>query len=173
MTYVGGSRKDTKTEAACFAVIRLLAGSEPLGVRAIQDQLMPDHPRDAVRMAIKQCVGTAVIAVDPGKNNAQLRVGAVAVRPPNPARPAMQANRHPARASVRLASRHRKDHAVKLSSAMITDPAVAAAALTQKCGLCRAPAGQPCTNTVRPGEPLPGRTVHHFRITNTVERPAP
>jgi AAA domain len=72
LTYVGGSRQDSKTEAAYLAVIRLLAGSEPLGVRAIQDNLTPDNPRDAVRVAIKHGVGQGVLTVDTGKNNAHL-----------------------------------------------------------------------------------------------------
>jgi hypothetical protein len=38
------------------------------------------------------------------------------------------------------------------------------AALAQRCGLCGAKPGQPCVNTLKPGEPLPGRTVHWFRI---------
>ncbi|POX86873.1 hypothetical protein C3477_13255 [Mycobacterium kansasii] len=39
-----------------------------------------------------------------------------------------------------------------------------AASLTQRCSLCGAPPGNACRNTVRPGQPLPGRQVHHYRI---------
>jgi hypothetical protein len=37
-------------------------------------------------------------------------------------------------------------------------------ALAQRCGLCGAKAGEPCRNTLQPGQPLPGRTVHWFRL---------
>ncbi|HSS26056.1 MAG TPA: AAA family ATPase [Mycobacterium sp.] len=73
LTYAGGSRKDSKAEAAYLAVIRLLADSDdPLGVRAIQEQLNPPHPRDAIRKAIKCGVDKDVLAAEKGNNNAKL-----------------------------------------------------------------------------------------------------
>lgn len=37
-------------------------------------------------------------------------------------------------------------------------------AMKTRCGLCGAKAGEPCRNTIQPGQPLPGRQVHHYRI---------
>lgn len=42
-----------------------------------------------------------------------------------------------------------------------------AAALAVRCGLCKAAAGAPCRNTINPGQPLPGRAVHYYRIPTT------
>ncbi len=72
LTYAAGSRQDSKDEAAYLAVIGLLAAGDPLGVRAIQDSLTPDNPRDTVRKAIKRGVDKAVLAVDKGQRNAKL-----------------------------------------------------------------------------------------------------
>lgn len=41
------------------------------------------------------------------------------------------------------------------------------AALDTRCGMCGAEPGQPCHNTLQPGEPLPGRRVHFYRMTTT------
>lgn len=41
--------------------------------------------------------------------------------------------------------------------------------LHHRCGLCGAPPGKPCRNTIRPGEPLPGRRFHYYRTTLTTE----
>lgn len=38
-----------------------------------------------------------------------------------------------------------------------------------KCQVCQAPKGKPCRNTIRPGEPLPGRAEHFSRAL----RPTP
>lgn len=38
-------------------------------------------------------------------------------------------------------------------------------ALHHRCGLCGAPPGKPCRNTIRPGEALPGRAAHFYRLT--------
>ncbi|WP_436836853.1 zinc finger domain-containing protein [Mycobacterium avium] len=46
----------------------------------------------------------------------------------------------------------------------IVTAADVAAALAVRCGLCKAPAGAPCRNTIRPGQPLPGRAVHWMRL---------
>jgi len=35
--------------------------------------------------------------------------------------------------------------------------------LAYRCEVCKAKPGQPCTNTIRPGEPLPGRVYHYAR----------
>jgi len=35
--------------------------------------------------------------------------------------------------------------------------------LAYRCEVCKAKPGQPCTNTIRPGDPLPGRTYHYAR----------
>lgn len=43
-------------------------------------------------------------------------------------------------------------------------PEQVAAAKASRCGLCRAQAGEPCINIFRPGEPLPGRTIHWYRL---------
>lgn len=43
------------------------------------------------------------------------------------------------------------------------DPRIMAA-LNRSCDICRAPVGQPCTNPIRPGHPLPGRLVHLGRL---------
>lgn len=43
-----------------------------------------------------------------------------------------------------------------------TSPLVVAA-LQTRCGLCGAKPGEPCRNTICPGQPLPGRTVHWYR----------
>jgi len=40
------------------------------------------------------------------------------------------------------------------------------AALSRFCVVCKARPKQPCSNTIRPGEPLPGRSVHYARATN-------
>lgn len=34
------------------------------------------------------------------------------------------------------------------------------------CVVCKARPKMPCTNTIRPGEPLPGRATHYARTTN-------
>jgi hypothetical protein len=36
--------------------------------------------------------------------------------------------------------------------------------LVNKCEVCKAKSGEPCRNTIRPGEPLPGRSVHYARL---------
>jgi hypothetical protein len=46
------------------------------------------------------------------------------------------------------------------------------AALAQRCGLCGAKPREPCRNTIRPDQPLPGRQYHWFRI-NTTPKGAP
>jgi hypothetical protein len=33
-----------------------------------------------------------------------------------------------------------------------------------RCEVCQAKPGEPCRNTVKPGEPLPGRVEHHARV---------
>lgn len=40
------------------------------------------------------------------------------------------------------------------------------AALSSYCVVCRSRPNRPCVNTIKPGEPLPGRAVHHARSTN-------
>ncbi len=35
--------------------------------------------------------------------------------------------------------------------------------LARRCEVCKAKPGQPCTNTILPGEPLSGRDVHYAR----------
>ena len=37
-------------------------------------------------------------------------------------------------------------------------------ALTRRCDICKAAVGDLCTNTIRPGVPLPGRLVHLGRL---------
>jgi hypothetical protein len=44
-------------------------------------------------------------------------------------------------------------------------------ALHHRCGLCGARPGEPCRNTVQPGQPIPGRTVHLYRLTTTEGEP--
>ena len=38
-------------------------------------------------------------------------------------------------------------------------------ALTRRCDLCKAAVGELCTNTIRPGQPLPGRLIHLGRLS--------
>lgn len=48
----------------------------------------------------------------------------------------------------------------------LTDPdsALIKDALTRRCGLCNAPKGVLCSNTIHSGHPLPdGRLIHHGR----------
>lgn len=49
----------------------------------------------------------------------------------------------------------------------LTDPDSPAVteALTRPCDLCQAPRGQLCRNTIHPNQPLPGRLIHHGRIS--------
>jgi len=35
--------------------------------------------------------------------------------------------------------------------------------LDERCDVCKAKPGEACTNTLRPGAPLPGRSVHLAR----------
>jgi len=35
--------------------------------------------------------------------------------------------------------------------------------IARYCVVCKAKPGAPCTNTIKPGEPLPGRTYHYAR----------
>ena len=37
-------------------------------------------------------------------------------------------------------------------------------ALDYPCPVCKARKGKPCTNTIQPGEPLPGRDTHVGRV---------
>jgi hypothetical protein len=39
-------------------------------------------------------------------------------------------------------------------------------ALGWTCDLCQARVKHLCVNTIRPGEPLPGRVVHHARLVD-------
>jgi hypothetical protein len=41
---------------------------------------------------------------------------------------------------------------------------VTSRALTYRCGLCGAKAGEECRNTIQVGRPLPGRRFHHYRL---------
>ncbi|AIK69185.1 hypothetical protein PBI_HADES_78 [Mycobacterium phage Hades] len=45
------------------------------------------------------------------------------------------------------------------------DPRVQAAQAARSCDICKAPKGKPCSNTIRPGKPLPGRVIHFGRLT--------
>lgn len=47
------------------------------------------------------------------------------------------------------------------------NPADIAAALVVRCGLCKARPGEPCRNTIKPGQPLPGREIHYYRVPTT------
>jgi len=42
-------------------------------------------------------------------------------------------------------------------------PSAQADPLDRKCEVCGSPRGTACTNTIRPGQPLPGRAHHHAR----------
>lgn len=42
----------------------------------------------------------------------------------------------------------------------------AADPLSRYCQVCQARPKRPCRNTIKPGEPLPGRAVHWARATN-------
>lgn len=46
-----------------------------------------------------------------------------------------------------------------------TSPVVKAA-LKTRCGLCGAKPGEPCRNTIQPGQPLPGREMHFYRAAD-------
>ncbi|QBI97418.1 hypothetical protein SEA_FANCYPANTS_82 [Mycobacterium phage Fancypants] len=46
------------------------------------------------------------------------------------------------------------------------DPRVQAAQSARSCDICKAPKGTPCSNTIRPGKPLPGRVIHFGRLTD-------
>lgn len=35
--------------------------------------------------------------------------------------------------------------------------------MTERCEICAAKPGEPCHNTISPGQPLPGRTLHYAR----------
>lgn len=35
--------------------------------------------------------------------------------------------------------------------------------LTKRCDICHVPAGAVCVDTIHPGQPLPGRAMHHGR----------
>lgn len=45
-------------------------------------------------------------------------------------------------------------------------PQAVTEALSRPCDICRAKPGDLCTNPIRPGQPLPGRIVHHGRMEN-------
>ncbi|AEK09171.1 hypothetical protein FGG23_gp075 [Mycobacterium phage Ibhubesi] len=45
------------------------------------------------------------------------------------------------------------------------DPRVQQAQSARSCDICKAPKGKPCSNTIRPGLPLPGRVIHFGRLT--------
>jgi hypothetical protein len=74
LAIVGGSRRDTKTEAALDAVLDVLAGTRAaMSVRAIQGALADsDHPRDTVRAAIRHGVSTGTITTESGARGAIL-----------------------------------------------------------------------------------------------------
>lgn len=82
LTVSGGSRKDTKIDAALDDVLDVLANTgDPLSLRALQDAVMKatEHKRANVRAAIKKAVGDGRIETMPGPHNATLHVASVPV----------------------------------------------------------------------------------------------
>ncbi|AGT12487.1 hypothetical protein HAMULUS_78 [Mycobacterium phage Hamulus] len=51
------------------------------------------------------------------------------------------------------------------------DPRVQAAQSARSCDICKAPKGKPCSNTISPGKPLPGRVIHFGRLTDRNREP--
>ncbi|MBX7450394.1 hypothetical protein GR927_20610 [Mycolicibacterium sp. 3033] len=51
------------------------------------------------------------------------------------------------------------------------DPRVKAAVDGWSCDICKTPRKQLCRNRIRPGEPLPGRVIHHARLTDRRREP--
>jgi hypothetical protein len=49
-------------------------------------------------------------------------------------------------------------------------PAAIKAAECRTCIICHAKPKQPCSNTVRAGEPLPGRDVHYGRLVDQTRK---
>ncbi len=73
LTYAAGSRKDAATEAALVDVVKLLATSEPLSGRGIEDGLSgTDHKRDAIRKAIKKSVQDQLVTKEEGPKRSKL-----------------------------------------------------------------------------------------------------
>ncbi len=81
MRYAAGSRHSIKVDDAAAAIIRLLArnakdGDDGMSGNAIEGALGGEHPRSAVRDALKRllsaCDGPPRVAVKAGRNNAKL-----------------------------------------------------------------------------------------------------
>lgn len=49
-----------------------------------------------------------------------------------------------------------------------TDPRYLSA-LARRCTICKAKPQEDCTNTITPGQPIPGRLVHTERMTEATE----
>lgn len=54
---------------------------------------------------------------------------------------------------------------INFSDIAVRDSALVKRGIALHCGICKAKPDQPCTNTIRPGRPLPGREIHIERAT--------
>lgn len=74
LTYAAGSRVDTKTEAACVAVIKLLAShsGESMSKNAIESELVDEHTQKAIRTAIAKTVENGIVSIEDGQRGAKL-----------------------------------------------------------------------------------------------------
>ena len=77
MSYAAGSRGEVKVEAAIRTVIAILvedakAGGDTMSIRAIEDAVDGEHPRQSTRDAIRKAVDRGLVAVEEGPHHAKL-----------------------------------------------------------------------------------------------------
>jgi hypothetical protein len=73
LTYVAGSRRDAKTEAAMRSVVQLLAAAkEPMSGREIEFALALEHSRNVIRSGIAAAVKDGFVSVEAGPKQAKL-----------------------------------------------------------------------------------------------------
>ena len=74
LSYVAGSRTDSKTEAAYLAVIGLLASksTEAMSKNAIETELADEHTQKAIRVAIAKSVENDIVSIEDGPRGAKL-----------------------------------------------------------------------------------------------------
>lgn len=72
-TYRAGSRGEAKAERALPAVVTVLAGSEGMSGRAVEEAATAGgHKRDAIRTALKKAVEMELVSVENGAHNAKI-----------------------------------------------------------------------------------------------------